>query len=740
MILRRNNRIKADELFVDEAIFASQNRWLGVRGSFEEGVPYHDTMRGTYINGFYDTHTIEYGERAYGFPDSAQTIVNVPDAQTVYFEAKNKKLNLSHAKLIELEREYDLVNGYTKRKVIYELDEFGRFTLTFIRRTHLVYTNLFINQISIESDRYQGDIKVISTLNGNVENYISKSDPRMAHKHQKKLTDPMITVSDDYGFITQATRRTQIGICVGITHSEAFDYHDEYGVITAEKTITLKPKTPYHFTKYASYHTTQNEQILDVSFKDAYKWIKQTDDSLMITLHQKALETFNQQSRIEIDSDNQDLNETIAYNLYQLYTSGAATPSLNIPAKGLTGEGYEGHTFWDTEIYLMPYFMQTSPLIIKNLLMYRYHQLANAKNEARILGVQEGAKFAWRTINGDEASAYYPAGSAQYHINSDIAYTIIKYYQLYKDQKFMDDYGLEMLLETARFFKHVVHKYDHQYHLHHVTGPDEYTAVIDNNYYTNSLLKYHLSFLVDYLEKHSIKIAEEELTTFKDIRDNIVLLYDSELGIDVQDQSFLSKKRWDLENTPKEHHPLLLYYHPLNIYRHQVLKQPDTVLSHVLLNNRPIDVQTKSYDYYEQLTTHDSSLSYCIHALQAARLGKLEKAYDYFNKIVALDIDNLHGNTQYGLHLANLGGVYLALLNGFIGYEIRLDGVSIKPKLPKAWRSLKMNIRVDQDTTIYLETTQQYISCTASKDTQIVIYDENVSLPKGLTKKISLRY
>ena len=740
MQLRRDNRIKAHELFVDEAIFANQNRWLGIRGNFEEGVPYQDTVRGTYINGYYDTHTIEYGERAYGFPDMAQTIVNLPDAQTIYFVINGKTLNLSDAKLIDLKRTYDLKQGFTKRQVVYELERYGRFTLTFVRRTHLVHTNLFINQVSIKSDRYQGEVKVVSTLNGDVENYISKSDPRMAHKHQKKLTDPMIKIQDDYALMMLSTRRTQLGLCVGITHSEPFVYLHEHGVIRAEKTIVLEPKKPYRFTKYAVYHSSQETLSLEAAFDQSLKRINDFDDEALIAEHQRALDDFNHLSRVDIDSDDPHLNETIAYNLYQLYTAGAANSSLNIPAKGLTGEGYEGHTFWDTEIYLIPYFMQVSPTVTKNLLIYRYHQLPNAKNEARLLGVSEGAKFAWRTINGDEASAYYPAGTAQYHINSDIAYTIIHYYKLYRDEAFMRDYGFEILLETARFFKHVVHKHNGKFHLHHVTGPDEYTAVVDNNYYTNSLLKYHLSFLINYIEKHSIAIAEEELEAFKAIRDDIVLLHDSDLEIDVQDQSFLSKKVWDFSSTPKAHHPLLLHYHPLTIYRHQVLKQPDTVLSHVLLNNRPTNIQLKSFEYYEKLTTHDSSLSYCIHALQAARLGQLEKAYDYFQKIVSLDIDNLHGNTQFGLHLANLGGVYLALLKGFIGYHHHQDGIKIYPRIPAAWRALKMMIRVQSETMVEVYIKDKTLSLSATDDVKITVYDKTIQLKKGQTTSLPLRY
>ena len=736
MILKRDNRIQADELFVDEAIFATQNRWLGVRGNFEEGVPYQDTIRGTYINGFYDVHTIEYGERAYGFPELAQTIVNVPDAQTITFTVDNKTLDLANASLVDLKRTYDINGGYTLRKAIYELPKHGQFILTFKRITHLKYKALFINEVSIESTKYQGNITITSTLNGNVQNFISKTDPRLAHKHHKKLTDPNVYIDNDYGTMTLSTRRTQLGLLVGITHSEPFNYRHEHGVIIAEKEIALSPNKPYHFRKYAMYHTATEGNVLETRFHNTLNIIQTESYSQLIKSHVLALEDYKNLSSVDIETNDNTVNENIAYSLYQLYTAGAMDETVNVPAKGLTGEGYEGHTFWDTEIYVLPYFMQVSQKTTIDLLMHRYLQIPNAKKEAETLGVNEGVKFAWRTINGDEASAYYPAGTAQYHINSDIAYTIIKYYQLYKDNEFMEKYGFELLLETARFFKHVVHKHEGLYHLHHVTGPDEYTAVVDNNYYTNSLLKYHLTFLVDYIKKHSIEIPEEELALFKDIRDHIVLLYDESLNIDVQDQSFLSKKPWDFNATRSDQRPLLLHFHPLTLYRHQVLKQPDTVLSHLLLANRPTSVQEASFNYYEKLMSHDSSLSYCIHATQAARLGKIDSAYAYFKKIVALDIDNIHGNTQFGLHLANLGGVYLALLRGFIGYDIDEFGVSISPKLPDEWITLNMPIRLNKNTMVKLEISHHKVVCTASNDSKLKVYEDVFELTKDVPKTI----
>jgi alpha,alpha-trehalose phosphorylase len=457
------------------------------------------------------------------------------------------------------------------------------------------------------------------------------------------------------------------------------------------------------------------------------------------------LKDFWEFSKIDIlDNQNPELNSSIHYNLYQLYTSGGGNSRVNIPAKGLSGEGYEGHTFWDTEIYMLPFFMQVNTDLAKSLLSNRYRQMDEARAEAKKLGVNHGVKFAWRTISGKETSPYFLAGQAQYHINSDIAYSFIKNYQLHNDEDYFIKYGLPVLIETSRFFSDIVVKKNNQYHIHNVTGPDEYTTMVNNNYYTNSMIKYQLNFLVNFLNDKKSKVkkiietyhlSKNEIELFDHISENIYLPFDKDLNIDLQDDSFLTKEKWDFKTTSKNNYPLLLHYHPLKIYRHQVLKQPDAVLSHFLLNNRPTDIMKSSFDYYEALTTHDSSLSRCIHALQAARLGDAEKSYRYFLDTVYLDLDNVQKNTEYGLHVANLGGVYLTLLNGFLGLNIS-ENISIKPNLPKHINYLNMNIRLYNDTIINVALNHNEIVLKANKKTKIILDDEEICINQIYRKKI----
>lgn len=738
MKLTRHQRTDIASLTVDETIFATQNNYLGVRGNFEETVPYQSSIRGTYINGFYDSHPIPYGEKAYGFPEWSQTIVNVPDAQTILIYVGQTVLNLTQCKMIELKRTYHLSSGYTVREVVYETPNQEQFKLTFKRLAHLTYKPLFLIDVTIKSLTYQGPITIVSTLQGNVENFVSKTDARAGGLSSKYLDVLGTSLHDEKAQMWVKTKQTEFELVVGMTHSDQFEYAALDTFVEATKSVTIAPDKPYHFTKFAIYLNSLDHDDLDQMLQSGFNFIDKHSVESIFSLQEEALKDFHTVANIQIEDESIDnINDVIYYNLYQLYTAGGHSPRTNIPAKGLTGEGYEGHTFWDTEIYFIPFFMQADPALALNLLEYRYFQLDAAKAEARTLAVPEGAKFAWRTINGEETSAYYAASTAQYHINSDIAYAVIKYYQLFKDDRFMKHKGFEIILETARFFKHVLHYYNGAYHMHHVTGPDEYTAVIDDNFYTNSMLKYHLEFLLDYVKTHEIEeIPDVELEQFEHIAKHLARPFDEDLGIDAQDASFLSKKRWEIESIPDEKRPLLLHYHPLTIYRHQIIKQADTVLAHALLADRPKEVMSRSFDYYEAITTHDSSLSYCIHAMQAAKLGNVEKAYQYFAKTLALDLDNLHKNTQHGLHVANLGGMYLALLYGFVHFTVD-ERVSIAPKLPQAWKSVAMSLRVSQTCLIHLHLTHKELKLTSNEDTTLLVYSQEVPLPQGQTVSIT---
>lgn len=736
MIFSRDNRLDPHSLSVDESVMATQNNYLGVRGNFEEGTPYQKSIRGTYINGFYDSHIIPYGESSYGFPEKGQSIVNLPDAQSIIVKINGNPLDLNYAKLITLKRRYHLKKGYTLRSALYETMEGYQFWIHATRITHLSMKPLFMIDYTIESLNYEGEIIIESTLNGAVENYLSTTDMRAGSIKPTRLTEPSIHIHSDCAEMSIKTISTGFECKIGLTHSVPFKYEAQEKQIIATKATELSQNESFNFQKFALYYNELDHPEMDVLIESGYRFVKNTPVSDIYGMQAEYLDGMQSFFQINIQSDiDTDFNSMIHYNIYQLFTSGAHSPRTNIPAKGLTGEGYEGHTFWDSEIYMLPFFMQIDQKLAKNMLEYRYYQIESARKEAQKLGVPEGIKFAWRTISGEETSAYYPASTAQYHINSDIAYAVIEYYKLYRDETFMAHKGFLILLETARFFKDLVTKYDGVYHIHHVTGPDEYNAVVDDNYYTNAMLKYHIEFLLDYTKTRDDLINDEERAFFQDIVNNLYLPFSKSLNVDLQDASFLMKKPVLVEELDPKKRPLLLHYHPLTIYRHQVIKQADTVLAHMLLKNRPLDILKDSFEFYEKRTTHDSSLSFCVHSTQAAIIGDRKKARDYFVQAVDLDVNDTHKNTFDGLHMANMGGVYLSLLRGFLGYSIE-EPITIKPILPEEWESLAMNIRINRDTTALVKVMHGNIEITANQDSTIRVYDTTYELKKDKPVKI----
>lgn len=740
MILNRDQRLDPHSLAVDESVMATQNNYLGVRGNFEEDIPYQKSIRGTYINGFFDSHVIPYGESSYGFPDHGQTIVNLPDAQSISIFIHGQPINLNYAKLLTLKRRYHLKEGYTSRSALYETMDGHQFWIHAKRMTHLTMKPLFMIDYTLESVNYKGSIKIESTLNGAVENYVSTTDMRAGSIQSLRLGEPTIEVHDNCGEMSVKTASTGFECKIGLTHSKPFEYVVDQKQIVAHTTIELAPKEAFNFQKFALYYNELDHQELDVLIESGYRFVQNTPLDEIYAMQASYLEAAHPFFDIDIQSDvDRDLNAVIHYNAYQLFTAGAHSPRTNIPAKGLTGEGYEGHTFWDSEIYMLPFFMQIDQKLARNMLEYRFYQMENARKEAQKLGVPEGIKFAWRTISGEETSAYYPASTAQYHINSDIAYAVIEYYKLYHDETFMTHKGFPILLETARFFKDLVTKYDDLYHIHHVTGPDEYNAVVDDNYYTNAMLKYHIEFLLEYTKTRDDLIENDERLFFQDIVNHLYLPFSERYNIDLQDASFLMKKPILVADLDPEKKPLLLHYHPLTIYRYQVIKQADTILAHMLLKNRPLDIMKDSFDFYERRTTHDSSLSFCVHAIQAAKIGDRKKARNYFNQAVDLDVNDTHKNTFDGLHMANIGGVYLALISGFLGYSIE-SPIAIYPRLPDEWNALSIQIRLDTDSTARVKVTHETIEITADQDSSLKVYDVIHPLTKDETLKIQAQH
>jgi alpha,alpha-trehalose phosphorylase len=400
----------------------------------------------------------------------------------------------------------------------------------------------------------------------------------------------------------------------------------------------------------------------------------------------------------------------VRFNLFQLMQATARGEGLGVPAKGVTGRGYEGHYFWDTEVYVVPFLAHTNPQWAKQVLEFRVGMLDAARKRAREVG-HAGALYPWRTISGEEASAWYAAGTAQYHINADIAYAMHQYNRVSGDLGFMLEQGAEVLVETARFWMELGYfdeRRDGRFSIMGVTGPDEYTTVVDNNAYTNLMAKENLEIatrITEWLqgsdpEAHEVLLAstgltEAEVDAWRRAADLMYVPRHEELGIVLQDERFLERKRWDFEGTPPTHYPLLLNYHPLELYRHQVIKQTDVVLATYLVGHHFTEEEKRhTFDYYDALTTGDSSLSAAIQSVMASEVGYADAALDYFLDASAVDLVDSHGNTADGIHVASAGGTWLALIAGFAGLRDSDGEVHFTPRLPADWTRLRFRVQV----------------------------------------------
>lgn len=705
------SEVDNQSLLLNESLLSLGNGYLGVRGNFEEG--YKDTyssIRGTYINAFHDEIEISYGEKLYGFPDIQQKILNVIDAQTIHIYLDDEPFSIFDGEIIKLERNLHMDAGFAERIVHWKSPKGKEVIIHFRRLISFVTKELFAIEVKIEALNDIHQIKIVSTVNGDVSNFADKNDPRVASGHAKRLHVSEVQKKEKLSIVKNTTYATKLEVaCVSLSNIASDDYEYTSTVTDngIEETYVCKNNRAVQFTKYNVYTDTlrHGKAIIDEAIAIQQKLHVISFEELLLE-QKKYLNDFWRKADVKINGDTL-LQEGIRFNLYHLLQSVGKDPVSNIAAKGLSGEGYEGHYFWDTEIYMFPVFLMTKPDIAKNLLIQRYSILDSARARAKDLGHEKGALFPWRTITGPESSAFFPAGTAQYHISADIAYSYIQYYLVTKDEEFLKDYMAELLFETARLWADTGHLTDDVFKIDSVTGPDEYTCVVNNNYYTNVMAKHNLLWaakvynLLQHIDANLLKqlserlnLSEQEVSDWTIAGEKMYLPYDEKFKINAQDDSFLQKARWDLANTPKDKFPLLLNYHPLTLYRYQVCKQADTVLAHFLLEDEQnIETIKNSYDYYEQITTHDSSLSSCVFSVMASKIGYKEKAYSYFKETARMDLENTHGNTKDGLHMANMGGTWLAIVYGFAGLRVKESGISLTPSLPEEWNCLEFHLQ-----------------------------------------------
>jgi alpha,alpha-trehalose phosphorylase len=715
-----------------EAIFALSNGYLGLRGSFDEGSPAYQA--GTFINGFYESWPIVYGEEAFGFAKTGQTIVDVTDGKRIKLYVDDEPFYLPTAQLAKFERALDMKNGTLDREVVWETPSGKRVRIRSRRLVSFRHRHLAAIEYEVTLLNAEAPVLISSELVHAENSSGQDGDPRRSRGFRGRVLEPRISRREDTRIVLgHLTRSSRMSLACAVEHDLRTECAHSYEVSCSDDEgqvvfkVDARPGLPIRLVKYLTYHTSRREQVDELCQRAEWSLDRAAELGFeeLLASQREYLDDFWRHGDIEVVGDDR-VQQALRFNLFQMCQATARAEGVGIPAKGLTGDGYEGHYFWDCEIYVLPFLIHTAPRIARNLLKFRHSHLEKARERARQVN-QKGALFSWRTINGDEASAYYAAGTAQYHINADIAHAIRTYVEATGDASFLFQEGAEILVETARLWVDLgfySKRRGGKFCIHGVTGPDEYNTVVDNNTYTNLMARENLGYAAGAIRlmhaEHPKRfraledrtgVTMEEVEEWRRAADHMYVPYDEELGIHPQDDDFLAKKPWDFENTPPDKYPLLLHHHPLFIYRHKVIKQADVVLAMFLLSHHfTLEEKKRNFEYYDPLTTGDSSLSVSIQAILASEIGDTKKARDYATFSLEMDLGDVHGNSRDGLHIASMGGTWMTAVYGIAGMRSLAGQLCFRPRGPKvierirfplAWRGARFQVDLAKDSVTY---------------------------------------
>jgi alpha,alpha-trehalose phosphorylase len=692
-------------LGLTETAFALSNGHIGLRGTLEEGEPV--VQPGTYLNGFYELRDLPYAERGYGYPESGQTVVNVTDGKIIRLLVEDEPMDLRYGHTEEHERTLDFRSGTLRRHTVW-VSPTGRRVR--IRSERLVsFTKRTIAAIKYSVEPIADDMRVVlqSDLLANEPVPLPGDDPRLAAALDAPLVADQAECRGYRAMLCHQTKRSGLRLAAGMDHE--VDYPDTAELsVRAEGDLArltvaahVPAGTKLTLTKYIGYGWSgrRSAPALRAQVDAALSMAMEAGWDELLRSQREFLDHFWLDADIELDGD-PPLQQAVRFAIFHVLQAGARGQARSIPAKGLTGPGYDGHTFWDTETFVLPMLTYTIPAAAREVLRWRYSTLGQARHRAHELG-QAGAMFPWRSINGEECSGYWLAGTAAVHITADIANATARYLAATHDTQFEAECGVELLVEGARLFAQLGHHDDDGiFHIDGVTGPDEYTAGINDNLFTNLVAQQNLSDAVAACNRRpdvaaQLGVDATEVACWQRCADHMSIPYDERRGVHEQSDAFTRLAHWDFEASVGKY-PLLLNYPYYDLYRKQVVKQADVVFAMYLRGDAftPEEKQ-RNFDYYEKLTVRDSSLSACCQAVIAAEVGYLDLAYDYLIESVFTDLDDLHDNVSSGLHIAALAGAWMDCVAGFGGMRDYGGQITFAPRLPSKlnYLSFRMVIR-----------------------------------------------
>jgi alpha,alpha-trehalose phosphorylase len=720
----RETELDLDILAQTESLFALANGHLGLRGNLDEGEP--NGVPGTYLNSVFDLRPLAYVEPGYGYPQSGQTIINVTNGKLIRLLVDDEPLDVRYGRLLKHERTLDLRAG-TLERIAEWRSPAGQAVRVSSRRL-VSFTQRAIAAICYEVEPLETSTRIVvqSELIANEAPGapLPTNDPRLSSALQAPLQSEDYHTRDLTVGLVHRTRQSGLRVAAAMDHlieappgwQSAVDCNPDVGMVTL--TMPLEPGQRLRMVKFLAYawSSRRSARALLDQLLAALTAARLVSWDGLLAEQAAFLEEFWSNSDVELEGDPQ-VQQAVRFALFHVLQAGARGEDRPIPAKGLTGPGYDGHAFWDSETFVLPMLTCALPQAAASALRWRQATLGSARENARLLGLH-GAAFPWRTIHGEESSGYWPASTAAVHVNADIADAVIRYVRMTGDDAFEAETGLELLVETARLWRELGHfDAENRFRIDGVTGPDEYSALADNNVYTNLMAQQNLHEAAEAASRHpkqarSLGVTDLETAQWRAAAASMIIPYDERLAVHEQAEGFTKYQVWDFDASAPELYPLLLHFPYFQLYRTQVIKQPDLVLAmHLRGDAFTLEQKARNFAYYEPLTVRDSSLSDSTEAVVSAEIGQLDLAYDYLVEAALVDLEDLQHNTRDGIHIAAVAGTWIALVQGFGGMRIRSSGLGFAPRLPSQlqrlrfkllYRGSRLQVTVERDSAMYV--------------------------------------
>jgi trehalose/maltose hydrolase-like predicted phosphorylase len=698
----RETKLNLNLLAQTESLFALSNGHIGLRGNLDEGEPHG--LPGTYLNSFYELRPLPYAEAGYGYPESGQSLIDVTNGKLIRLLVDDEPFDVRYGNLIEHERVLDLRAGTLTRRAHWKSPAGKQVKVTSTRLVSLTQRSVAAIEYVVEAIEEFVRVTLQSELVANEDLPPPSGDPRVAALLQDPLEPIHHEATECGGLLAHRTRASKLMMAAQMDHDVEVpgrvEVETDVREDLARTTVIcgLRPGQKLRIVKYLAYgwSSLRSRPALRDQVSGAITGARYSGWQGLVDAQREYLDDFWDSADVEVDGD-ADCQQAVRFGLFHVLQASARAERRAIAGKGLTGTGYDGHAFWDTEGFVLPVLTYTAPEAAADALRWRASTMDLAKQRAAELGLA-GAAFPWRTIRGQECSAYWPAGTAAWHVNADIAMAFERYRVVTGDESLETECGLEVLVETARLWMSLGHHDRHGvWHLAGVTGPDEYTALARDNVFTNLMAAHNLRVAVDACGRHleasqDLGVTTEETASWRDAAAAAHIPYDDELGVHEQCEGFTSLAEWTF--TDDCEYPMLLHEPYVRLYPSQVVKQADLVLAmHWQSHAFTPEQKARNVDYYERRTTRDSSLSACTQAVMCAEVGHLELAHDYTYEAALIDLRDLHHNTRDGLHMASLAGAWTALVAGFGGLRDDDGQLALDPQLPNGISCLRFRLR-----------------------------------------------